>query len=167
MADVQRRAQLRRLVGPDTGWALGQLALIGALLAGGLWERRRGRGFRSGALLKALAGAMTLAAAAVALRATADLGHNLTMSPTPVDDGQLVQTGVYGVVRHPMYVSVELTLFAAALALGSWLALLGAVGMVGFFQLKAAHEERLLAARYPGYADYTQRVRGRVIPRPR
>jgi protein-S-isoprenylcysteine O-methyltransferase Ste14 len=64
-----------------------------------------------------------------------------------------------------MYVSVELTLFAVALALGSCLALLGAGGMVGFFQLKAAHEERLLAARYPDYANYAQRVRGRVIPR--
>jgi protein-S-isoprenylcysteine O-methyltransferase Ste14 len=166
MADARRQSQLRRVIGPDKGWALGQLALIGALLAGGLWERWSGRGFKSGALFKALALASGALASAVALRAKADLGLNLTMSPTPVDDGVLVQSGVYGVVRHPMYLSVELTLFATALALGSRLTLLGAGGMLGFFQLKAAHEERLLAERYPGYIAYIQRVRGRIIPRP-
>jgi protein-S-isoprenylcysteine O-methyltransferase Ste14 len=165
MASGQRQARLRRVIGPDKGWALGQLALIGAIFAGGLWERRRGRGFRGGALLRLLAGALAVVAAAVALRAKADLGHNLTMSPTPVDDGELTQTGVYGVVRHPMYLSVELLLLAAALALGSWLTLAGAGGMCGFFLLKASHEERLLAGRYPGYAEYAQRVRGRIVPR--
>jgi protein-S-isoprenylcysteine O-methyltransferase Ste14 len=165
MADARRQSQLTRVIGPDKGWALGQLALIGVLLAGGLWERWSGRGFRYGALLKALAGALAVAAAAIALRAKADLGHNLTMSPTPVDDGELVQTGVYGVVRHPMYLSVELLLFATALARGSWFSVLGAVGMFGFFLLKASHEERLLTDRYPGYAAYAQRVRGRIIPR--
>jgi protein-S-isoprenylcysteine O-methyltransferase Ste14 len=167
MGAGQRRAQLQRAIGPDKGWALGQLALIGAILTAGARERRRGRGFRGGALLTVLACVLAVVAALVALRAKADLGHNLTMSPTPVHDGELTQTGVYGVVRHPMYLSVELLLLAAALALGSWLTLLGAGGMFGFFMLKASHEEQLLTRRYPGYAAYAQRVCGRSVPRPR
>ena len=157
-----------RMIGPDRPWVLGQLGLLGAIVAGGVWERsRHGRRVKlGGTALTAVAGVLALGAAAwVAWRAKADLGRNFTMSPTPVADGQLVQTGIYGRLRHPMYLSVVLALLGGALAVGSLVALGGAAGMLAFFLVKAAHEERLLERRYSDYAAYRERVRSRIVPK--
>lgn len=87
------------------------------------------------------------------------LRRYLTPLPYPVDDSQLVTTGVYGVVRHPLYSAL---LFAAlgwvcfTLSL-SHLALL-VVAFV-FFDYKAAKEERWLTERHPAYVDYARSVR--------
>jgi protein-S-isoprenylcysteine O-methyltransferase Ste14 len=49
-------------------------------------------------------------------RSLFDLGQNLTPLPHPRDEGQLVRTGIYGIVRHPMYIGVSYL----ALAYASW-----------------------------------------------
>jgi protein-S-isoprenylcysteine O-methyltransferase Ste14 len=165
---VSRVSAIDRVLGPDKNWALGQLALIGAIFAGGLLEYRRyGRGFDLGFRpLSYVVGCVLLAiAAVVAVRAKADLGRSFTMSPTPALDGALVETGVYGVVRHPMYLSVVTMVLGVAVMLGSWVTLAGTLVVLVFFQLKAAREERLLVRRYPEYTRYRQRVRGRILPR--
>jgi protein-S-isoprenylcysteine O-methyltransferase Ste14 len=87
----------------------------------------------------------------------------LTPLPYPVDHSQLVQHGVYAVVRHPLYAS---QLFAAfgyviyQLSLSHLLLL--AVGFL-FFNYKAGKEEGWLTERHPEYADYARRVR-KFIP---
>ncbi|MBK1724665.1 methyltransferase family protein [Thiocystis violacea] len=83
----------------------------------------------------------------------------LTPLPYPVDHSQLVQHGVYSLVRHPLYSS---QLFAAfgwtlySLSL-THLAIL-AVGFF-FFDYKAGKEEGWLTERHPEYADYARRVK--------
>jgi protein-S-isoprenylcysteine O-methyltransferase Ste14 len=83
----------------------------------------------------------------------------LTPLPYPVDHSQLVQTGVYGLVRHPLYAS---QLFAAGawtlynLSLPHLLVLI--LGFV-FFDHKANKEEAWLTERHPDYPDYARRVR--------
>ena len=62
-------------------------------------------------------GRMIIAALALVLlvKGLSDLGHSLTPLPYPRDDGQLVQTGVYSLVRHSLYSGLILGTFALSL----------------------------------------------------
>jgi protein-S-isoprenylcysteine O-methyltransferase Ste14 len=92
------------------------------------------------------------------------LGRNLSVFPKPIDDGQLVQTGIYGLVRHPMYTGVILTALGWALFRTSLIALVLVVVLIVFFDRKAAQEERLLSEKYPDYEAYRARTRHKLIP---
>jgi protein-S-isoprenylcysteine O-methyltransferase Ste14 len=83
-----------------------------------------------------------------------------------VEEGQsVVTTGVYAVVRHPMYVGAGLMLLATPLALGSYWALLPAAAFPPFLVLRILDEEKVLLEELPGYTEYTQETRYRLIPR--
>lgn len=160
-------AVVRRFVGPDRAWVGAQLALLALGAGGGIIEvALRGRGIPSGpAGLTVGAGGLLLAASGVVLlKSQRDLADNLTMSPTPLDEGHLVDQGIYGVVRHPMYLGVLLAMCGYALVIGSRVALLVAIVLVPFLLAKARHEEHLLLARYPAYRSYRDRVRWRFLP---
>jgi protein-S-isoprenylcysteine O-methyltransferase Ste14 len=91
------------------------------------------------------------------------LGRSLTPLPTPTEDTRLVQRGIYGLMRHPLYTSVILASVGWALLWQSWPALLPALGLAPFFSAKACREERWLRERFPDYSDYERRV-SRFIP---
>jgi protein-S-isoprenylcysteine O-methyltransferase Ste14 len=80
-------------------------------------------------------------------------------------EGQrVIDTGLYGVVRHPFYAGMLLVYAGAALWLGSYA---GAIAASGFLALTLARiliEEAWLRDHVTGYADYAHRVRGRLIP---
>ena len=103
------------------------------------------------------AGLMLLALGAVAL------GRSMTPFPRPSDRGRLVQTGVYGAVRHPVYGAVLLICVGASL-IESPLGLVPTAMLVGLFDLKARFEERLMGERYPAYARYRARTPWRFLP---
>ncbi|MCC7445876.1 MAG: isoprenylcysteine carboxylmethyltransferase family protein [Anaerolineae bacterium] len=92
-----------------------------------------------------------------------NLGTNLSVFPRPVDDGALVQTGLYGIVRHPIYSGVILSALGWSLFRASIPALILTVVLVVFFDQKARREERWLEQKYPDYGSYRQRVR-KLIP---
>ena len=76
----------------------------------------------------------------------------------------VIDTGLYGVVRHPMY-AVTLVLFLSMpLVLGSWLSLAVLLAYPFIIAARIRDEERVLMEGLPGYAEYTQRVRWRMIP---
>ena len=77
--------------------------------------------------------------------------------------GELIQSGLYGLVRHPMYGGVILSALGWALFRASLPALVLAVILAVFFDRKAHYEEKRLAAAYPEYPDYRRRVR-KLIP---
>ncbi|QDU18484.1 methyltransferase family protein [Urbifossiella limnaea] len=77
---------------------------------------------------------------------------------------QVADAGPYRVVRHPGYTATILAALAGGLALGSWVALLPALGFVALFVRRAVLEDRMLVAELPGYADYARRVRRRLVP---
>jgi protein-S-isoprenylcysteine O-methyltransferase Ste14 len=91
------------------------------------------------------------------------LGSKLTPLPRPADGSVLVETGVFGVVRHPMYGGGIVAAFGWALFRRGWLTLGYAALLAVFADLKARREEAWLTARFPQYADYRRRVR-RLIP---
>jgi protein-S-isoprenylcysteine O-methyltransferase Ste14 len=77
---------------------------------------------------------------------------------------QVISTGPYAVVRHPMYVAVFVMLVAAPLALGALYALIPAGFMALMMVLRTALEDRTLRRELPGYAEYAEQVRYRLVP---
>ena len=141
------------------GWVVVQIALFvlyglalawGASASWGVWRWL-------GALL-ALLGAW------VGLAALRMHGRKLTPLPEPNPALGLQRTGVYAVIRHPMYTGLLLSAFGLAILLQKPLAIVGATALTAFFNLKAREEERRLQRNYPEYADY-QRATGRFLPR--
>lgn len=82
-----------------------------------------------------------------------------------VEEGQkVVDTGLYGVVRHPMYaVTIELFMMIP-LILGSWWALMVFAVYPVAIVIRLKDEEALLTKELPGYAEYKQKVKWRLIP---
>lgn len=76
----------------------------------------------------------------------------------------LISTGPYAVVRHPMYASALVMLVSMALALNSGWGALAAVGIEFLLALRIRGEEQVLREGLPGYIEYTNRVRYRLIP---
>jgi protein-S-isoprenylcysteine O-methyltransferase Ste14 len=91
-------------------------------------------------------------------------GRKLTPLPEPNPALGLQRTGVYALIRHPMYTGLLLSAFGLAILLQKPLAIVGATALTAFFNLKAREEERRLQRNYPEYADY-QRATGRFLPR--
>ena len=80
------------------------------------------------------------------------------------DDQKVVSTGPYAWVRHPMYAGAVLMLLGMPLALGSWWGVAVLLAMLPAFVWRMFDEEKLLTENLPGYAEYRQRVRFRLIP---
>lgn len=77
---------------------------------------------------------------------------------------QVISTGPYALVRHPMYSVVIVLLFATPIALGSRYALLLAVFLTMLLIIRTYLEDRTLHAELAGYSDYAQKTRYRLIP---
>ncbi|MEZ4860842.1 MAG: isoprenylcysteine carboxylmethyltransferase family protein [Caldilineaceae bacterium] len=76
----------------------------------------------------------------------------------------VIISGPYRLVRHPMYAGASLLLIFTPIALGSWVALPLALLLIVVIALRAREEEKFLVANLPGYAEYRQQVRYRLIP---
>ena len=77
---------------------------------------------------------------------------------------QLVSTGLYGLVRHPMYTGNVLLMLGIPLALGSYWGLFLPVAGIVVLVLRIRDEEELLTRDLSGYREYTQQVRYRLLP---
>ena len=82
-----------------------------------------------------------------------------------VEQGQtVVDTGMYSIVRHPMYAVTVLLFLMIPLVLGSWYGLIPFVFYPAAIAVRLTDEEKLLTKELPGYAEYKQKVRYRLIP---
>jgi protein-S-isoprenylcysteine O-methyltransferase Ste14 len=143
------------------GWLAIQIVLFWAVLATGL-------------LGPAWAGTVRLATSAVGIalilgglgltaRGIFDLGAARTPMPHPRPDAELVQTGVYRLVRHPIYGGLIVAAFGWGLLTASLVTVALAAVLLLFFELKSRREEAWLVERFPDYAAYRARTR-RFIP---
>ena len=83
-----------------------------------------------------------------------------------VEENQpLVTTGLYGVVRHPMYLGVVINMIGAPIALGSLWGFIPVALTVPVLAARIVDEARMLVAELTGYREYRTRVRARLIPR--
>jgi protein-S-isoprenylcysteine O-methyltransferase Ste14 len=79
-------------------------------------------------------------------------------------DQQVITTGPYRVVRHPMYAGAIVMFLATPIALSSLWALIVAVPLCGVIIVRLLDEERYLSANLRGYDDYCGKVRYRLAP---
>ena len=82
-----------------------------------------------------------------------------------VEEGQkVVDTGLYGIVRHPMYSATLLLFLAMPLVLGSWYALIPMAFYPAIIIVRLLDEEKLLSKELDGYEAYIKKVKYRLIP---
>jgi protein-S-isoprenylcysteine O-methyltransferase Ste14 len=79
-------------------------------------------------------------------------------------DQPVVSTGLYAIVRHPLYSGALLLMLVTPLALGSYWTLLVAFALIPVLMWRLLDEERFLKQNLPGYADYCRATRFRLIP---
>ena len=92
--------------------------------------------------------------------------NSYAASTIQVEEGQpVVSTGPYAYVRHPMYSGALLLLAVMPLALGSWWSILLVVPVFPVLVWRIVDEESFLRENLPGYDEYMQRVRYRLVPR--
>ena len=107
--------------------------------------------------------ASTAAGIFIAVRGARDLGSNLTPMPRPLPDAELVETGIYGRIRHPLYAAVMLVALGWGTAMQSARALIAAGVLAVWLDAKARREEAWLMSRFPRYAAYRLRT-SRFVP---
>ena len=82
-----------------------------------------------------------------------------------VEQGQkVIASGPYAFVRHPMYLSIILILFATPLALGSFWGVIPTIAYIPLLAARAKNEEELLVNDLQGYREYMQKTRYRLFP---
>lgn len=77
---------------------------------------------------------------------------------------QVIDTGLYGVVRHPMYMTTLLLFLAMPLVLGSPLSFVVMLAYIPIIARRIRNEEQVLEEGLPGYREYKERIRYKVIP---
>lgn len=146
---------------PSVAWALvgaqfGLLAGLIVLPAGELWQRNVLTFVIAGVLI----GVGVLVAGAGGMR----LGSALTPTPIPKDGAELVTTGVYRFVRHPIYTGVVLAALGLVVLGASAGHIVGWIALFVVLSIKASGEEAMLAERHPGYEVYKKST-GRLMPK--
>lgn len=82
-----------------------------------------------------------------------------------VQEGQkVIDTGLYGIVRHPMYSATIFLFLSMPLVLGSLLSFAVMLAYVPVIALRISNEEKVLSQNLKGYEEYRQKVRSKVIP---
>lgn len=144
----------------------GVLAFSGLMFIGGFVVA--GLDFRFG--WSYVPDAVVIAASALFLLAYAlyaeVMRENAYLSRTiKVEEGQtVVDTGLYGIVRHPMYSATVLLFLMIPLILGSWYALIVFAFYPAIIILRLKDEEDLLSRELAGYEDYKKKVKYRLLP---
>ncbi len=80
------------------------------------------------------------------------------------EDQQVIDTGLYGIVRHPMYMSTLFLFLAMPLVLGSVISFLVMLLYIPIIAKRIRNEEQVLEESLAGYREYKQKVKHKVIP---
>ena len=159
-----RESRLPSLGARGEGWVLGQgllLLAIGGFGIPGLGALPPDAGVGWARVLLGLAVmAGGLLVGGLALR---DLGASLTALPHPRPGARFVGTGIYGVIRHPMYAALTATSLGWVLVTASVPAAAATAMLAAWLDLKSRREEEWLRGHYPEYEGYRRRTH-RFIP---
>jgi protein-S-isoprenylcysteine O-methyltransferase Ste14 len=108
-------------------------------------------------------GALIFMGAIVGIAGALALKGNRTPFPRPREGSELIQSGIYSRIRHPLYLSVFLLCAGWSLVWGSLIASIVSIAMAPFFDAKARREERWLREMFPEYSSYEKQV-ARFVP---
>jgi protein-S-isoprenylcysteine O-methyltransferase Ste14 len=113
--------------------------------------------------LVAIGVALLLGGLTLGLAGARALGAGLTATPRPKAGAALVDSGVYGVIRHPLYAALILASLGWGIAMARVPALAAAIALAAWLDAKARREERWLVEAHPGYEAYRRRTH-RFVP---
>ena len=89
----------------------------------------------------------------------------LFRSTIEVQEGQkVIDTGLYGIVRHPMYMATVIMFLSMPLVLGSTISFIIMLGYIPVIAKRIRNEEKVLTTGLDGYDEYKIRVKYKVIP---
>jgi protein-S-isoprenylcysteine O-methyltransferase Ste14 len=141
-----------------------QFGLLALVAAGPVtWRGWPPWAFPGGPLVSPAGAAMMALGLAFACWGGLQHGGKLQALPIPREDGAVIVTGPYRIVRHPIYCGVLSAAIGWALWRHGWLTLAYAGLLFLLFDAKARREERWLVERFPAYAEYQRRVR-KLVP---
>ena len=92
------------------------------------------------------------------------LNKNLSPFPTPKIDGVLITTGLYSIVRHPIYLGLIIFFVGYSVYVASPIKLGLSVLLAILFEFKASYEEGLLEEKYKDYGEYKVHT-GKIFPK--
>lgn len=115
--------------------------------------------FQLFSFVKYIGAIISLLGFVVILVAILQLNKNLTPFPTPKERGELINTGLYKFVRHPIYSGIFLGSFGIALYTGSYWQLFVSITLLILFYFKSNYEESLLIQKYTDYKEYMKKTR--------
>src|SRR5258706_16144229 len=135
-------------------WVVAQLVLIAAIFLAPPSDEWPDLLRALSTLLGLIIGIVGLAVVGLS---AARLGNSLTIFPRPLEDGKLTRSGIYGIVRHPMYLGVILGTLGWVVLRTSTLGLTLILVLGVLLDAKARREEIWLSEKYPDYGEYRQK----------
>lgn len=146
------------------GWVVAQFALIAVIAGLGFRDLQvHGPAHPWGPAATILGAAALVAGALVAALGAWELRASLSPFPRPVTGAALVESGVFRLIRHPIYSGLVLAAVGWAVLTGSVLALIAAGALFLVLDGKSRREEDWLASAHPGYGAYRARSK-RLLP---
>lgn len=107
---------------------------------------------------------VAVAGAAISMWSLMQHGWRVSPFPRPMDGAQLIETGPYAYVRHPMYSGIIAFTLGVGLAYANPVALLTSATFLVFFMAKTGREEEMLVQSFVDYRAYRSDVPWRLIP---
>ncbi len=141
--------------------AFSGLIFLGGFIVAGL-DFRYGWSNVSGAV-QIIASALFLVSYALyaeVMRENAYLSRTIEVQ----ENQKVIDTGLYGIVRHPMYMATILLFLMIPLILGSWWSFVIFLAYPVIIALRIKNEEQVLTKQLEGYAEYKQKVKYKIIP---
>ncbi len=114
--------------------------------------------------IKTVAYIVAILGVVVLILAMLQLNKNLSPFPSPKTNSELVKSGLYKYVRHPIYTGILISSFSFAMATESGFRILISILLYILFIVKSEYEERLLTKRYREYELY-KKTTGRFFPK--
>jgi protein-S-isoprenylcysteine O-methyltransferase Ste14 len=144
------------------GWLAIQIVLLVAIFIACFRALLDVDALRS-APVQAIGVALFLGGFVIVLLGIVQLGPSLRALPRPKRSATLVESGIYGVIRNPIYAGLIALAFGAALFRATLVGLFLSAVLAVFLDLKARREEAWLREQFPQYEAYARRVR-RFVP---
>lgn len=104
-----------------------------------------------------------ISGAFITVVAVLHINIHLSPFPSPLPGAKLVETGIYKLVRHPIYTGLILAFYGYAVITDSGYRLLIATLLFVLFYIKSLYEEKRLIEKFPNYTEYKKRS-GRFFP---